>query len=612
MFYEPLHHKYRPQTFGELVGQDAIATTLTNAITTQRIAPAYLFTGPRGTGKTSSARIFAKSLNCLNSSQPTPTPCGKCEVCLAISRGSALDTIEIDAASNTGVDNMREIIERSQFAPVQGRYKVYVIDECHMLSTAAFNSLLKTLEEPPARVVFVLATTDPQRVLPTIISRCQRFDYRRIPLESMISHLKEIAGKEKIDITDEAVTIVAQIANGGLRDAQSLLDQLSLLSGTITPAMVWDLVGSVPDIDLLLLLEAIAADQPTEVLAQSRSIMNRGREPLVILQNLAHFYLNLLIAKTAPSRSDLVAVTSPTWKKLCAYAQALDSNLIIRVQQYLKDSEVQIKNSTSPRLWLEITLLGLLPSAAQITPLPPLPINAQSPQEKTLQKVVEKINNLPPKPSTTVFNQQSSQPLQEPITPVAPEQVSQVSIWQQMLVNLQNPMTQALLKEHGHLINFDGSSVTIGLKNNTLLNIAKGKLANIEQAFALVFQHQVKVHLQVAPFPESNQNSSEQLPAQNLVREQKSIPQSLPSKPQTLTQSQSVIEQQETKQDYTGDEVRRAAEAIAKCFNGEIIMFPGAEKISATQFPEKLPENNTTIIRGRPNVDGMDEDEIDF
>jgi DNA polymerase-3 subunit gamma/tau len=172
MAYEPLHHKYRPQTFAGLIGQEAIAKTLTNAINQNRIAPAYLFTGSRGTGKTSTARIMAKSLNCMSYDAPTPDPCGKCEMCRSIARGVALDVTEIDAASNTGVDNIRELIERSQFAPVQARYKVYAIDECHMLSTAAFNALLKTLEEPPEHVVFILATTDPQRVLPTIISRC--------------------------------------------------------------------------------------------------------------------------------------------------------------------------------------------------------------------------------------------------------------------------------------------------------------------------------------------------------------------------------------------------------------------------------------------------------
>ena len=283
MTYQPLHHKYRPQTFSDLVGQEAIATTLTNALHQQRIAPAYLFTGARGTGKTSSARILAKSLNCLAYEVPTEQPCGVCEVCQSIARGSALDVIEIDAASNTGVDNMRELIERSQFAPVQCRYKVYVVDECHMLSTAAFNALLKTLEEPPNRVVFVLATTDPQRVLPTIISRCQRFDFRRIPLMAIVQHLTTIAAKEAISITQEAITLVAQISQGGLRDAESLLDQLSLLEGEVSVDKVWDLVGSVPERDLMDLLEAIAQDNPETLLDSVRRLMDRGREPLIVL-----------------------------------------------------------------------------------------------------------------------------------------------------------------------------------------------------------------------------------------------------------------------------------------------------------------------------------------
>jgi DNA polymerase III subunit gamma/tau len=363
MSYEPLHHKYRPQTFKDLVGQSAIADTLIKAIELAKIAPAYLFTGPRGTGKTSSARILAKSLNCLAHHRPTATPCGKCEVCLAIAQGNALDVVEIDAASNTGVDNIREIIERSRFAPVQSRYKVYAIDECHMLSTAAFNALLKTLEEPPAQVVFILATTDPQRVLPTIISRCQRFDYRRIPLEAMVEHLRYIAGEEGIDITLEAITLVAQIANGGLRDAESLLDQLSLAPDKITVERVWDLVGVVPERDLLALLTAIRKQDIEAILAQCRSLLDRGREPLVLLQNLASFYLNLLLAKTAPTRQDLAAITETCWQQLIEEAKYWDVGQILQGQQQLKEGEVQIKNTTQPRLWLEVNLLGLLNQA---------------------------------------------------------------------------------------------------------------------------------------------------------------------------------------------------------------------------------------------------------
>ncbi|MEH2339457.1 DNA polymerase III subunit gamma/tau [Nostoc sp.] len=371
MSYEPLHHKYRPKSFAELVGQEAIATTLTNAIGTSKIAPAYLFTGPRGTGKTSSARILAKSLNCLKSDKPTAEPCGVCEVCQGITKGYALDVIEIDAASNTGVDNIRELIEKAQFAPVQCRYKVYVIDECHMLSTQAFNALLKTLEEPPRHVVFVLATTDPQRVLPTIISRCQRFDFRRIQLEAMVKHLSAIASKENIHISDDAVTLVAQLAQGGLRDAESLLDQLGLLAGEVTPDRVWDLVGTVSEQDLLGLLNAIAQDKPEAVLDCTHKILDRGREPLTLLQNLAAFYRDLLIARTAPNRHDLVACTQQTWTALVEFAQYFDMSAILAGQKHLREAEVQIKNTTQPRLWLEITLLGLLPSATNIHPQAP-------------------------------------------------------------------------------------------------------------------------------------------------------------------------------------------------------------------------------------------------
>jgi DNA polymerase-3 subunit gamma/tau len=530
MSYEPLHHKYRPQTFADLVGQEAIATTLINAIEREKIAPAYLFTGPRGTGKTSSARILAKSLNCLENDKPIPNPCGKCEVCQAIARGTALDTIEIDAASNTGVDNIREIIERSRFAPVQCRYKVYVIDECHMLSTAAFNALLKTLEEPPERVIFVLATTDPQRVLSTIISRCQRFDFRRIPLESMVAHLKYIATEEELKITDEAIALVAQIANGGLRDAESLLDQLSLFPDTVTVEQVWDLVGAVPEQDLLTLLKAIAANDPEAVLQQCRHLLDRGREPLVVLQNLASFYLNLLIAKTAPHRPDLVAVTETIWQKLCVEAQQWDISLILRGQQQLKEAETQLKNTTQPRLWLEVTLLGLLSDARlvqastensffsplsserKITPVRHTPSNNG---EKSADSVK------PAAVSTPVNSQPTPTPAQVAVAPEAnnvvtssppipaeePQSVaaapakrdrSYEELWDKVIEHLHPPTTQALLRQQCHLISLEGSLALVGISSPQLLRLHQGKVPNIEAAFAAVCQRKIQVKLEVA------------------------------------------------------------------------------------------------------------------
>ncbi len=1058
MTYEPLHHKYRPQTFAELVGQEAIAATLSNALRQQKIAPAYLFTGARGTGKTSSARIFAKSLNCLTSEVPTDRPCGKCEVCRAIANGSALDVIEIDAASNTGVDNIRELIERSQFAPVQCRYKVYVVDECltgdslvltdrgvmriddptikerqvlsynetadqwewkqvlnwfdqgeretliiqtthhkirctknhlirtdrgwvpagelklgmkilapqalpndsllprsknsnqfahtvpaavencslsrkpisgivpaskpsvstganirtrkiiafapeqlagkpsysnwklqgrsapadvvsdwtfprslekpawptsnaigrsiqpgktttnsllslnewlpwrlfaqsvlvdvescwkfphissanpllpllpafkatgnatpidgdtafgtpglrnfwqrlknwtqsfwdlftahcwetvrspiptptadfpvwhlamprgsehglntklnacqnydlqpgklptlamekerwrstatlpvihnfakslqwlslttskrlyhgtgsialrqkdwpggtwmtahsatlkaevqeykcipkdsrttktrssligwvnsdtpaessllpearkdipalhwepqplengwqtleslrslqwitsletvesiypgtlervydievednhnfvanglsfhncHMLSTAAFNALLKTLEEPPPQVVFVLATTDPQRVLPTIISRCQRFDFRRIPLEAMVVHLGAIATQETIPIAPEALQLVAQISQGGLRDAESLLDQLSLLEGDITTERVWDLVGAVPEQELLELLRAIAQNNAEAVLDRVRQLMDRGREPLTVLQNLGGFYRDLLIAKTAPTRNDLVSITPPTWKQVCEFVQTFEISWILEGQKQLRTSEVQIKNTTQPRLWLEVTLLGLLPSAissqvmvqplsasvastlspaaaperGKAVPPPPAPTPAARPE------VPPAVTTSPPaasrpeaSPPATSVSPAAVPP--ESVLPVAPPapamsppptptpvpvaaaasgEANLEQIWQEVLSGIKPPSTQMLLRQQGRLLYADQAEVRIGVTAQWY-KTAQGKLSSLVNAFREVLGQSVNVKLEV-------------------------------------------------------------------------------------------------------------------
>lgn len=555
MSYEPLHHKYRPQTFAELVGQGAIATTLSNALQQQRIAPAYLFTGPRGTGKTSSARILAKSLNCIKSDVPTAKPCGVCEVCRAIARGSALDIIEIDAASNTGVDNIRELIERAQFAPVQCRYKVYVVDECHMLSVAAFNALLKTLEEPPDRVVFVLATTDPQRVLPTIISRCQRFDFRRIPLEAMVEHLRVIASKEQINIAPDAVQLVAQISQGGLRDAESLLDQLSLLEGEITVERVWELVGAVPERDLLELVRAIAQDDPAKLLDQARHLMDRGREPLIVLQNLASFYRDLLIAKTAPDRNDLVAITPPTWAELREFVQDLDLAIILLGQQHLRAAEVQVKNTTQPRLWLEVILMGLLPStiasqAASVeqrstaiqmskgrslsaplvqTPNPatiPTPVKpnlAEPEQAATLETAVpthkieaahqpSEVVTLPVKDATSPTEEISEPPETDPIVSqptVSPtEQTDLNQLWQQVLSCLQPPSTQMLLRQQGSLVSFDGQIAQIAISAKWYPTV-KERSSRVEAAFQKACNHSVVVRIDATGSPPPQAGSAD-------------------------------------------------------------------------------------------------------
>ncbi|AFY96693.1 DNA polymerase III subunit gamma/tau [Chamaesiphon minutus] len=497
MAYIPLHHKYRPQTFADLVGQEAISTTLTNALRLEKIAPAYLFTGPRGTGKTSSARILAKSLNCMASDVPTAQPCGKCETCSAIAVGAALDIIEIDAASNTGVDNIRELIERAQYAPVQCRYKVYIIDECHMLTTAAFNSLLKTLEEPPDRVVFVLATTDPQRVLPTIISRCQRFDYRRIPVEAMVKHLTYIAGNESIEIDAASIKLIAQIAQGGLRDAESLLDRLSLLSGEITPDRVYDAIGSVPERDLLDILQSIDRADPEQLLDRTRQILERGKEPLTVLQNLAGCYRDLTIAKTAPQRADLVALTSESWTELAKIAKTWQLSQILTGQKHLKDSEIQLKHTTQPQLWLEIAILGLLelkqrsastpPSVAAIPAgtiaTPTAPTVTSQPAQQPMATLPEQGHKIPPPAAIAA-----------PANAIATEDIT--ATWERVLQQLL-PASRDLFKPFGTLISISEAQAVVAMKSSTMQTIAAGKVPELAKVFSNMFGRSIAVKLEV-------------------------------------------------------------------------------------------------------------------
>jgi len=475
--YQPLHHKYRPQRFDQLVGQEAIAATLGNALRTGRIAPAYLFCGPRGTGKTSSARILARSLNCIGSDGPTPEPCGVCELCTSIAAGNALDVIEIDAASNTGVDNIRELIERSRFAPVQARWKVYVVDECHMLSTAAFNALLKTLEEPPPRVVFVLATTDPQRVLATILSRCQRFDFRRIPLQALEQHLSWIADQEQIGITPEALHVVAQRAQGGLRDAESLLDQLSLLPAPIEATAVWELLGAVPEQELLALAGALASCDPLALLEGCRELLERGREPAAVLQGLVSLLRDLVLAGTAPDRLELTSVSPQFRQALPDLARSLGKARLLQWQAQLRGSEQQLRHSVNPRLWLEVLLLGLLAE----------PVAAAQPISAAAAPAVAPLVAPPIAPAVTTTVASAIAPIPAPApAPVSVEPNSSANLpelWQQILAGLELPSTRMLLSQQARLVRLDERRAVVQVAGNWMAMV-QSRLPLLEAAVA--------------------------------------------------------------------------------------------------------------------------------
>ncbi len=523
--YQPLHHKYRPQRFDQLVGQEAIAATLGNALRQNRIAPAYLFSGPRGTGKTSSARILARSLNCIASDGPTPEPCGTCELCVSIAAGNALDVIEIDAASNTGVDNIRELIERSRFAPVQARWKVYVVDECHMLSTAAFNALLKTLEEPPPRVVFVLATTDPQRVLPTILSRCQRFDFRRIPLEALERHLAWIAEQESIGITPEALHVVAQRAQGGLRDAESLLDQLSLLPAPIEPIAVWELVGAVPEQELLTLAESLAGAEPLGVIDASRELLERGREPGAVLQGLAGLLRDLVLAGVAPDRLELTGFSPQFRPQLPELARRIGKARLLQWQAQLRGSEQQLRQSVQPRLWLEVLLLGLLAEAAPALaaagtrapasrPVPgvdagrpgaargsegsgaaagadrtPLgPGSGQGGGQNVQSGLSSAEPEAPPAPAGGTPAHQAvastpAPPISAEAPPPIPTTANLAELWQQILAGLELPSTRMLLSQQAVLARLDQQRAVVQVAGNWMAMV-QSRLPLLEKAVA--------------------------------------------------------------------------------------------------------------------------------
>ncbi|MFA6989683.1 MAG: DNA polymerase III subunit gamma/tau [Candidatus Gastranaerophilaceae bacterium] len=412
--YIPLYRKYRPDSFCDLVGQETISKTLSNAIETNRIAHAYLFSGPRGTGKTSTARIFAKALNCKEG--PTVNPCGKCANCVDMASGFSMDVIEIDAASNRKVEDARNLLEKVQFVAVNGKYKVYIIDEVHMLTKEAFNTLLKTLEEPPKNLIFILATTEPHKVLDTIISRCQRFDFRRIKIEDIFKRLKEIAEIEKIKIDDEALYLIARKSGGGLRDALALLDQSSILAlegKKVTAKDVRLLLGSISEEELHKIADIIASKNAQNLIPLLNQLIQSGNEPLQIIRELISYGRNLLLAKTASNIEQLellLELPKDFCNALKLQSEKFETIEIALIIEKLSEHETNMRTSSNQHLWLEVSLIGICYREE---------INTIKELHSRIAKLEEMVLN-PNKPDTVNYQKTIKQPEKSEVITISP------------------------------------------------------------------------------------------------------------------------------------------------------------------------------------------------
>ena len=359
MSYQVIARKYRPQRFADVVGQEHVTTTLANAIRLGRIAHGYLFCGPRGTGKTTLARIFAKALNCTGG--PSVEFDDADPRVKEITEGRSLDVLEIDGASNNGVDQVRELRDTAKFAPASGKYKIYIIDEVHMLSTAAFNALLKTLEEPPPHVKFLFATTDPEKVLPTILSRCQRFDLRRIPAALIVKHLAWIAEQEKVSIDPDALLAIARGADGGMRDAESTLDQLiSFCGDRIVESDVLSMFGLAARAQLMQLVDALLEGNIATTLRLLEELTSSGKDLGRLLADLLNHFRNLLLFLVSGSEAGLLNVSEAEMGALTRQAKQIDADALTRVMEVLSAAEGRQREVASKRIFMEVTLLKVI------------------------------------------------------------------------------------------------------------------------------------------------------------------------------------------------------------------------------------------------------------
>ncbi|HQQ67799.1 MAG TPA: DNA polymerase III subunit gamma/tau [Candidatus Cloacimonadota bacterium] len=484
MSYIVLARKYRPQNFSEVYAQDHVTRILQSAIASGRIAHAYLFTGPRGVGKTSLARIMAKSLNCLEG--PTTTPCNKCTNCMEITAGVSPDVIEIDGASNTGVDDIRELQRELLYAASGAKYKIYIIDEVHMLSKSAFNALLKTLEEPPENVIFIFATTEPHKVLPTIISRCQRYDFKRIPVDAIVQRLKDLAIQEGIRVDDESLYLIARKADGGMRDALSLMDQtISYCMNDITIDRVRQIFGMIPNQvyhDFMLLIHA---HDPGSLIEMLHQIFEEGTDLQEFIANMLEYLRIVILSKLGIAIKDVSQDELPLFEEIASIFSQTD---LLYVMSQLMQTRADIRLSGNPYLLIEATMIKLarLEEISDIAQLikdlqkggvSPLPASSSS--EKPLPTVK--------KPEAAPIRQEPRSPEPELGKLEFNEEVLEQN-WSKLVTRLKKgSFVSGIAMEGAKKLGISGNAINLQFDSSTRLNSVKTNLERIEAMFTDVF-----------------------------------------------------------------------------------------------------------------------------